>query len=116
MADGDIESFSTGDVRSRIANFELNHNKQASKIIRDTSIPYFEITHKDNFKNININCNSGFYMEVAKPTMINLSQSQILPINGISASCDDITKSKDTNGHEFNLTLFLSCMQVWQIL
>ena len=91
-------------VRTRIATFELNSAKQASKIVQDTNAPGFEITEKDSSRNINISCISGFYLEVAKSTIIDLSQCQIEPVDGITDSCK--TKTMDSIGHEFNLTLF----------
>ena len=100
-------------MRTRIAIFELNSAKQASKIVQDTNAPNFEITHKDSSRNINISCISGFYLEVAKPTTIDLSQCQIEPVDGITASCDDITKNMDSIGHEFNLTLFFKLNLVY---
>ena len=62
----DVNIQPSDNVRTRIATFELNSAKQAYKIVQDTNAPDFEITHKDSSRNINISCNSGFYLEVAK--------------------------------------------------
>ena len=101
-----IKDITTTEVLRRVANFELNQAKQTAGIYRDAQIQDFKIVHKDNDKNINIECSSGFYVQVAKPTLCSLSQDYIQPVLGLSISCDNITKNVDALGHEVNLTLF----------
>ena len=93
-------------VRTRIANFELNNEKQADKILKDSNNPDFTISCNDNNRNININCNSGFYLQVAKPTLLQLATGSIDSIDGIDIECQNVTKNKDLASHEYNLTLF----------
>ena len=90
----------------RVASFELNHARQTDRIIRDSHLPDFTITQKDKYKNINIECNSGFYSEVAKPTICSLAQDFIPPIHGFTVQCESVTKNMDKADNQFNLTLF----------
>ena len=60
---------SSSNVRTRVANFELNIAKQVAGISRDAKTRDFTITSNDENRNINIECSSGFYAQVAKPTV-----------------------------------------------
>ena len=71
-------------IHTRIDNFELNHAKQAEKIVNDANNPDFDIKCNDNNRNININCNSGFYLQVAKPSLHQLATDSIDETLGIS--------------------------------
>ena len=93
-------------VRTRVAEFELNRAKQTASICKDALIKDFKVVTKDQDRNINIECSSGFYAQVAKPTLCSLSQDHIPPILGISVFCEDVTRSLDSLGHEFNRTMF----------
>ena len=99
------------DVLTRVANFELNRAKQTAGIYRDAQVQDYKVVHKDNDKNINIECSSGFYSQVAKPTLCSLSQDYIQPILGFSVTCDRITENTDALGHEVNLTMFFKISQ-----
>ena len=96
----------SNNVKTRIAAFELNTVKQTNKILKDATAADFEIEHKDRSKNINISCSSGFYAEVAKPTLVALSRDPIPPVLDISVNFERLTKNKDTSGSEYNLTIF----------
>ena len=93
-------------IQTKVANFELNRAKQTAGIYRDAQNQDFKLFHKDQDKNINIECNSGFYAQVAKPTICSLSQDYIPPVLGHTIICDNITKNLDALGSEYNLTLF----------
>ena len=93
-------------VRTRVANFELNQEKQTAEICRDALVQDFKITSKDQDKNINIECNSGFYAQVAKPTLCSLSQDHIPPVLNTSVFCENLTQNTDKHGYEFNRTIF----------
>ena len=97
----------TVDIRRRAAKFELNQRKQTAGIYRDAQIEDFKLVHKDHDKNINIECNSGFYVQVAKPTVSSLSHDPVPPALGFSIVCDSMTQNHDALGLEFNLTIFL---------
>ena len=98
-------------VRTRVAAFELNQAKQTADICKDALIQDFKLIHKDQDKNINIECSSGFYAQVAKPTLCSLSQDFIPPILGFSIFCSNITKNIDARGHEYSLTMFFKITQ-----
>ena len=93
-------------VRTRVAEFELNQAKQTAGICKDALIKDFKVVTKDQDRSINIECSSGFYAQVAKPTLCSLSQDHIPPILGITVFCEDVTRSLDSLGHEFNRTMF----------
>ena len=91
---------------TRVATFELNKEKQTSSIYRDAHIEDFKIITKDHDRSISIECSSGFYAQVAKPTLFALSQDSIPPVLGITIFCENVTTNLDKNGYEFNRTLF----------
>ena len=93
-------------ILTKVANFELNRAKQTAGIYRDAQNQDFTLVHKDHDKNINIECSSGFYSQVAKPTLCSLAQDYIPPVLGHTITCDNITKNIDASGSEYNLTLF----------
>ena len=93
-------------ILTKVANFELNRAKQTAGIYRDAQNQDFTLLHKDHDKNINIECSSGFYSQVAKPTLCSLAQDYIPPVLGHTIICDNITKNIDASGSEYNLTLF----------
>ena len=101
----------TTNIRTRTAQFELNQRKQTAGIYRDAQIQDFKMIHKDHGKNVNIECNSGFYAQVAKPTVSSLAHDPILPVLGYSIVCDNITKNTDALGLEYNLTVFFRVVQ-----
>ena len=107
----EVTSNISRDIRTRVAQFELNQAKQTAGIYRDALIQDFKVVHKDQDKNINIECSSGFYAQVAKPTICSLSQDYIPPILGFSIICTDITKNIDGSGHEYNITMFFKVCQ-----
>ena len=93
-------------VQTRVANFELNNAKQTAGIYRDAHVKDFTITAKDNNKNINIECSSGFYTQVAKPTLCSLAQDNIPAVLGVTIFCENLTNNLDRNNLEFNRTMF----------
>ena len=95
-----------GDVLTRIATFELNKEKQTASIYRDAHVEDFKIISKDHDRSISIECSSGFYAQVAKPTLFSLSQDSIPPVLGITIFCENVTTNLDKNGFEFNRTMF----------
>ena len=107
----DVTTNTSLDVRTKIAQFELNKTKQTAGIYRDAFIQDFKVVQKDQDRNINVECSSGFYAQVAKPTICSLSQDYIPPILGFSITCTDITKNIDGSGNEFNLTMFFKVCQ-----
>ena len=111
LDNNEVTNNTSGDIRTKVAQFELNQAKQTAGIYRDALIQDFKVVHKDQDKNINIECSSGFYTQVAKPTICSLSQDYIPPILGFSIICTDITKNIDGSGHEYNITMFFKVCQ-----
>ena len=98
-------------IHTKTSQFELNQRKQTAGIYRDAQIEDFKVIHKDYSKNVNIECNSGFYAQVARPTLSTLAHDPIPPVLGYSIVCDNITKNMDAAGLEFNLTVFFRIVQ-----
>ena len=103
---GTVSSNPSNTVRTRVAEFELNKAKQTASICKDALIKDFKVVTKDQERNINIECSSGFYAQVAKPTLCSLSQDHIPPILGISVFCEDVARNLDNLGHEYSRTMF----------
>ena len=101
----------TPDIHTRTAQFELNQRKQTAGIYRDAHLEDFKVIHKDHDKNINIECSSGFYAQVAKPTLSSLIHDPISPVLGFNIVCDNVTKNIDSLGSEYNLTIFFKIIQ-----
>ena len=108
-------NFSTLGVRTRVANFELNQAKQTASICQDALVQDFKITSKDQDGNINIECSSGFYAQIAKPTLCSLSQDHIPPVLNTSVFCENLTKNIDKHGYEFNRTIFFKLGEVRKV-
>ena len=89
----------------------MNANKQADKIVKDTNIEDFTINYNDNYRNININCSSGFYLQVARPTLNLLTNDQIESILGTNVIYENATQNMDNTGNEFNITLFFKLVE-----
>ena len=106
------ESSHMNNVSARVAQFELNYNKQTAAICKDASAPDFTIILKDKEKNVNIECNSGFYAQVAKPTIFALAKDYISSVMGFSIECDGLVKNLDKKGNEYNLVLTFKLRQV----
>ena len=71
--------------------------------MKDASVQDFVCTLKDSNKNVNIECSSGFYAQVAKPTVCALATGYIPPIQGYSTICDNHVKNIDLADNEYNL-------------
>ena len=93
-------------VRTRIANFELNYSKQTAGIIKDAEAKDLNISFKDTNKNINLECSSGFYAEVAKPAIQLMTNEDIPTINGYKILLENTTRNLDAAGFEYNITIF----------
>ena len=98
-------------VRTRIAKFELNQSKQTAAILKDASVDDLKIFYKDSNKNINLECSSGFYAQVAKPVVHALTQDVIPCSEGFLVKLDNVIRNLDTAGNEYNLTIFFSIKQ-----
>ena len=64
------------------------------------------VLSNNNNRNTNINCISGFYLQVAKPTLHQLATDSIDETLGISVVCENVTKDKDMSSNEYNVTIF----------
>ena len=76
------------------------------QIRRDAHADEIVVTASDQNRNINVQCSSGFYAQVAKPTLCALANEPLPKTMGLTISCDNVTRNLDSCGSEYNLTLF----------
>ena len=79
------------------APYQLNKQRQVSKLLRDASIEDFEITNNDNDRNVCIQCSVGFYEAVSKPAISSLSTGFSQQVQGVSVKCTVFRKTLDQN-------------------
>ena len=88
----------------RAAPYTLNKEKQLSRLGRNATISAFNIDETSP-TNINIQCSSGFYQLVAKPTLSNLLVPN-LTVRGVPITCSDsITPKLDQMMRNVNAVL-----------
>ena len=70
-------------------DYGLSRTRQTSNLKRDANIQNFTVEPSDYDKNINIVCNSGFFIEVASPLLLDLAKQATIPltINNVSVMC-----------------------------
>ena len=85
---------------TRTANYSLNQQKQTDKIIKDAALNDYDVTVNNNDMNVTIKCSPGFYLQVAKPSLLALQDKTYLSKDRIPITLTKSTKTKDRNGHE----------------
>ena len=93
---------------TRIANYSLNQQKQTDKIVKDAALTDYDVTVNNNEMNVTIKCSPGFYLQVAKPSLLALQDNTFLSKDRISIILTKSTKTKDHNGVENNHLLNFS--------
>ena len=91
-------------------DYGLSRTRQTRNLKRDASIENYTVEINDNDKNVNIRCNSGFFLEVASPLLLSLSQQTVNPltIQNVSVACSNTRESLDqVNLHVNNVYFFL---------
>ena len=73
---------------TRQAGFTLNQGKQFDNLKKDSNIANYDTVLNNFNENMNVKCNSGFYIQVASPALLSLakqtSQPNRLVINNIN--------------------------------
>ena len=86
-------------------SYQLNKQRQVSKLVRDTNIADYDIVANDDDRNVCIQCSVGFYEAVAKPALSSLSTGFSVIISGISIRCLLVRKTQDKNSSMQGLLL-----------
>ena len=87
-------------VSDLVARYTLNQKRQLSGLAKHSKLNDFEIETNDNGKNVNIQCSSGFYEAVAKPSFSSLSSDFQLETMSVLVECVEIRKSRDLAGNQ----------------
>ena len=82
----DKTEISVNNQSSRRVGFNLNPDKQLTKIIDDAEIENFTIEVNNSGQNVNIKCNSGSYVKVAKPSLSRKTRNSIDNCNNVFPS------------------------------
>ena len=67
--------------------YQLNKQKQLAQLARDANIEDFDVIAKDNNRNICVQCSSGFYEAVVKPTFSSISNGFSHHVMGVDIIC-----------------------------
>ena len=91
-------------------DYGLSRTRQTRNLKRDATKQNYTVEINDNDKNVNIQGNSGFFLEVASPLLLSLSQQTINPITiqNVSVLCSNTRESlNQANLHVNNVYFFL---------
>ena len=84
---GTLASANSTSVSSLVAKFTLNRQKQLDGLARSSRLPDFDILINDSGKNVIVQCSTGFYEAVAKPSFSSLSRGFSLDLFSIFVEC-----------------------------
>ena len=110
---GELDSFQFCNVSQatvRSSNYTLNQDKQTEKIVKDALKNDYEISVNNDDQNVTIRCNSGFYLQVAKPCFTTLDNGSVFTKAGIAVALDDVKITHDKNKTEATRLLHFSFM------
>ena len=95
---------------TRQAGFALNRSKQLENLTKDTDIANYDTVINNFNENVDVKCNSGFYIQVASPALHSLAKQtcdpQSLVINNIRIKCSNSRISLDNHNFLVNTTYF----------
>ena len=90
----------------RTAPYNLNRDKQVSKLLSDAAIDDFTINVSPTEQNINIVCSTGFYSLVVLPTFSKVSVGYTTTAANVDIHCNDITGKVDSSKSNVNTVVF----------
>ena len=100
---------------TRQAGFTLNQGKQFENLRKDSNIANYDTVINNFNENMNVKCNSGFYIQVASPALLSLakqtSQPHSLVINNIRIRCSNRRISLDNQNLLVNSTYFFDLLE-----
>ena len=83
----------------------MNKGKQVKKLGKDTLRTDITIKVSQNNQNVNLQCNTGFYMQVVIPSLKGLVTGHTSKVSGIDVTCSDIVGNIDAGGADLNTVL-----------
>ena len=99
---------------SRHTGFALNQSKQVKNLKKNADIINYDTVINNFNENINIQCSSGFYLNVASPALLYLAKqtcgSSQLVITGIRIQCSNSRISLDDHNLHVNSTYFFELL------
>ena len=96
----------SGAANLRVAPYNLNREKQVSKLVSDTRLEDYEIVVSPTEQNINVHCSTGFYSLVVLPAFSEIFVGYTTTTSNISLHCYDITGKVDNSKSNVNTVLF----------
>ena len=97
---------------TRHARFTLNQAKQLKTLRQDAGLADFDTVINNFDENVNVKCNSGFFLEVASPALLSLAKqtcdlSHVI-INNVRIDCTNSRISLDNHNFLINNTFFFN--------
>jgi hypothetical protein len=83
---------------TRQFNCALNTSKQIDKVIHDAALEPFTVEVNNSSKNVNIQCNSGSFIKVVKPSLLTLSTGFSLTVQNVICEFTALPPGLDLNG------------------
>jgi hypothetical protein len=83
----------------------MNRKKQLKKLGNDARRSDFTIKISPSNENVNIECSTGFYVQVAIPSLRDLRVGNTVTEAGIDVTCKDIVGNIDAAGSDVNTVL-----------
>ena len=78
-------------------DYGLSRTRQTNNLKRDAVLQNYRIDVNDNDKNVNLRCNSGFFLKVASPLLHSLAQQTTTPLTiaNVSVTCSNTREALD---------------------
>ena len=86
----------------RLKDYSFNHDKQLKKIEEDAKLVDYHVSVNSNNENCNIECSSGFYVQIARPCISALDENTLLNSANITITVTEVVINKDKNHYEAN--------------
>ena len=96
----------SGAANIRVAPYNLNREKQVSKLVNDAGLEDYEIVVSPTEQNINVHCSTGFYSLVVLPAFSDIFVGYATTTSNVSIHCYDITGKVDNSKSSVNTVLF----------
>ena len=93
------------------APYALNRQKQIKRLYKDTFLEDVTITVSPQEQNVNIQCSTGFYTQIAVPAFSDIVIGSNFEVAGIKVFCYDITGKIDDTEAAVNTVIFFRFSQ-----
>ena len=95
----------------RQTTYVMNKTKQLRKLSSDARRSDYEVKISPNNENVNVECSTGFYAQVAIPSLRSIKIGQTESEAGILVECKDIVGKIDAKGSGVNTVLHFRLYQ-----